>query len=187
MIDTVLRLIEPVSRRISLLVARGVIRLSKDTTSGNQRLQAELLAGETRDDLERVQEYGFTSRPKAGAEAVVLFPGGSREFGLVIAVDDRRFRLKALQEGEVALYTDEGDKIHMKRGGAIEIQAAGSVTVNAPAISLGSGALEKVLNGEAFQAAFNSHRHIGNMGAPTSPPMTPSGASHLSGTVKAAK
>jgi phage baseplate assembly protein V len=187
MIDVVTRLLEPVSRRIALLVSRGVIRLTKDGGAGNQRLQADLLAGETRDDLERVQEYGFTSRPKSGAEAVVIFPGGSREFGLVIAVDDRRYRLKSLQEGEVALYTDEGDRIHMKRGGLIEIQAASKVVVNSPAVELGTGTLEKALAGETFQSFFNSHTHTSTSpGSPTSPPTSPMTAGQLSSKVKVA-
>lgn len=187
MIDSVIQLLEPLSRRISLLVARGVIRLTKDGGAGNQRLQADLLAGETRDDLERVQEYGFTSRPKSGSEAVVIFPGGNREFGLVIAVDDRRYRLKSLQEGEVALYTDEGDRVHLKRGGLIEIQAASKVVVNSPSVELGSGTLEKAINGEAFQTFFNSHTHTSaSSGAPTSPPISPMTSGQLSSKVKVA-
>lgn len=187
MIDDIRKLIEPVSRRISLLVSRGVIRLTKDSTAGNQRLQADLLAGETRDDLERVQEYGFTSRPLSGAEAVVIFPGGSREFGLVIAVDDRRYRIKTLEEGEVALYTDEGDKVHLKRGGLIEIQAASKVVVSSPLVELGAGTLEKAINGEAFQTFFNSHVHTSTpSGSPTTPPTSPMTSGQLSTKVKVA-
>lgn len=187
MLDQLQMLLEPITRRISLLMSRGVVGLSNDSADGNQRLQASLLANETRDGLERLQEYGLTSRPKSGAEALVLFPNGSREFGLVIAVDDRRYRLKPLEEGEVALYTDEGDKVHLKRGGTIVIQAASKVQVNAPAVELGQGTLEKALNGEAFQSFFNSHTHTSApSGSPTSPPISPSTASHLSAKVKVA-
>lgn len=184
--DAFLKLLEPVRRRISLLFGRGIIRRTYDD-AGIQRLQLDVLAGETRDKVERIQEYGFTSRPKEGSEAVLIFPNGSREFGLVIAVDDRRFRLKNLEEGEVALYTDEGDAIHLKRSGTIEILAAAKVIVKSPAVELGDGTLEKVLNGETFQTFFNSHVHLGNMGAPTSPPTSPSTPMHLSNIVKAAK
>jgi len=185
MIDALQRLLEPIRRRLALLMGKGIVTLSKED-QGNQRLQVQLLADEVRDDMERLQEYGFTSRPLSGAEAVVLFPNGSRELGLVIAIDDRRYRLQPLEEGEVALYTDEGDKVHMKRGGTIEIVAASMVKVDSPAIELGSGTLEKLVNGEAFQTLFNNHVHTGNLGAPTSPPMNPMTPSHLSQTVKAA-
>jgi hypothetical protein len=49
-------------------------------------------------------------------------------------------------------------------------------------IQLGKDATEKVILGDAFMTLFNTHTHVGNLGAPTSPPtkpMTP--AQHLSG------
>lgn len=184
MIDAIQRLLEPIKRKFYLIIGRGIINLTDDSGSGNQRVQVSLYADEVRDKMERLQEYGFASRPKAGSEAVLLFPGGTREIGFIIATDDRRYRLKPLEEGEVALYTDEGDKIHIKRGGQIEITAASKVVVKSPAIELGEGALEKALNGEAFQTFFNSHTHLGNLGAPTGPPISPSTPSHLSGVVK---
>lgn len=187
MIQALLQLLEPVSRRIALLISRGVVRLSDDSSGGNQRLQVTVGANETREKLERVQNYGLASRPLSGSEAVVLFPNGSRDFGLVIAVDDRRYRLKPLEEGEVALYTDEGDKIHIQRGGTIVIQAASKVQVTAPSVELGEGTLESALNGQSFQALFNAHTHTTTSpGNPTSPPIVPSTAAQLSTKVKSA-
>jgi hypothetical protein len=52
-----------------------------------------------------------------GAEIIIIREGNHI---LAIASDDRRYRL-AVEEGEVALYTDEGDKIHLKRDKKIEI------------------------------------------------------------------
>jgi hypothetical protein len=53
---------------------------------------------EVRDKAERFQDYGFTSNPKRGAEAIVLFPGGQRAHAIIIAVDDRRYRKTGLEE-----------------------------------------------------------------------------------------
>lgn len=72
---------------------------------------------ETIDNREYFQHYGYTSRPKAGAEIIIIREGGHF---VAVASDDRRYRI-ALEEGEVALYTDEGDKVHLKRGRIIEI------------------------------------------------------------------
>lgn len=48
-------------------------------------------------------------------------------------------------------------------------------------IELGKGAQEKVVLGDTFMAFFNQHMHIGNLGAPTSPPTVPmTAAQHLS-------
>lgn len=40
---------------------------------------------------------------------------------VVLAVDDRRYRVQALKDGEVVIYTDEGDRIHLKRERTIEV------------------------------------------------------------------
>jgi phage gp45-like len=74
-------------------------------------------SGETFTGREYFQHYGFTSRPMEGAEIIIIKEGNHY---LAIASDDRRYRL-AVEEGEVALYTDEGDKIHLKRDKTIEI------------------------------------------------------------------
>jgi phage baseplate assembly protein V len=115
--------------RVMLTVARGVVRLVNDATK-LQSAQVSLMAREVRDGIERFQNYGFTAKPHPGAEGVVVFVGGNRDHGLLIAVDDRRYRLTALEDGEVAIYTDEGDKIHLKRGNEIEVTTA-TLTVNA--------------------------------------------------------
>jgi phage baseplate assembly protein V len=117
MIDlgSIRQLLRPLQQRVSNLVARAVVNLVSDDVK-MQVVQLTILEGETREGAERFQEYGFTSVPLEGAEAVVLSVGGRRDHLLVVAVDDRRNRLKDLVAGEVALYTDEGAKVHLKRG-----------------------------------------------------------------------
>lgn len=107
--------LRPLRQQLQNLVARAVVDLVNDGAK-MQALQVTILDGETRDDAERFQQYGLTSVPLEGAEAVVLSVGGRRDHLLVLAVDDRRNRLKDLEAGEVALYTYEGAKVHLKRG-----------------------------------------------------------------------
>lgn len=126
---------EPLKRRIMLALARGVVTAINDTTK-LQALQVSLLAGEIRDDLERFQEYGFTSVPFPQAEAAVVFLGGNRDHGLVIAVDDRRYRLQGLANGEVAIYTDEADKIYLRRGNKIEVHTKELAVIAADKVSI---------------------------------------------------
>ena len=52
---------------------------------------------------------------------MVLFVGADRSHPVVLAVDDRRYRVQALKDGEVVIYTDEGDRIHLKRERTIEV------------------------------------------------------------------
>lgn len=82
--------------------------------------------GETLHNREYFQHYGFTSRPLAGAEIIILREGNHI---IAVASDDRRFRL-AVADGEVALYTDEGDKIHLKRNKIIEVVSGGKLIAN---------------------------------------------------------
>lgn len=142
-VDSLNRWFRPWSRRIMTMVRRLTVSGSNDAL-GLQRLQIETLAGVTQDGVERVQNYGFTSRPKKGAEGVVLYLGGNSDHGVVIAVDDMRYRVK-VEEGEVAIYTDEGDKIHFKRGNKIDI-TTGTLTINASAKVNVNGATEVNVN-----------------------------------------
>ena len=50
------------------------------------------------------------------------------------------------------------------------INCTNTVVNHASSIELGQGAVEKVVLGDTFMALFNKHTHIGNLGAPTSPP-----------------
>lgn len=135
MLQQIQSAIKDLRRRVFLGVARGVIRAVNDS-SELQECQLGLLAGELRDGMERFQEYGYTSVPLPGAETAAVFVSGNRDHGIIVATDDRRFRLKNLAPGEVALYTDEGDQIVFKRGRKIQIDAGTKVTITAPLTKL---------------------------------------------------
>lgn len=113
------RELERYGRKLRNSFARGVLNLVADGLK-MQANQVQLLDGETLDNAERAQQYGFTSHPQAGAEVFVAFVGADRSHPVVLAVDDRRYRLKGLKAGEVAIYTDEGDCIILKRENHIE-------------------------------------------------------------------
>lgn len=103
-------------RGIVQSVVEGVIK----------RFTATGRADETITDRELFQQYGYTSRPLAGAELIVIREGNAF---IAVASDDRRYRI-AVENGEVALYTDEEDAIHLKRGRVIEITGGEQVIVN---------------------------------------------------------
>ncbi|MDP3715186.1 MAG: phage baseplate assembly protein V [Burkholderiales bacterium] len=117
------KLLGPMARRMRLAVGRAVVTLVNDALK-LQGVQVALLADEVRDNVERFQQYGLTSHPHPGAEAIVVSVGGNRNHPVVICVDDRRYRLKSLAPGEVALYSDEGDWVWFKRGRTIEVNTA---------------------------------------------------------------
>ncbi|WPN56699.1 phage baseplate assembly protein [Pseudomonas sp. P9_31] len=82
-------------------------------------VEVEGLSGESV-SAELFQHYGFSSAPQPGAEYLVIPVGGNSKHAIVAASEDGRYRI-ALQDGEVSIYTDEGDYVHMKRGRVIEV------------------------------------------------------------------
>lgn len=123
------------ANRIRLMNGRGTVLLSDDSKK-MRSLQVSLLKNETPDDVEDFEEYGFTRRPKKGAEVIVLCIGGDRSHPVVIKVSDRRYRKKDMEEGEVAMYTDEGDYIHMKRGRIMDVFAGAELRATAPKVTV---------------------------------------------------
>ncbi|MBJ9599721.1 phage baseplate assembly protein [Citrobacter werkmanii] len=100
------------------IVTRAVIT-ALDTAKKCQSVGLKLIAGDTKENVEHLEPYGFTSAAKDGAEAVVLFPGGDRSHGIAVMVSDRRYRLKGLARGEVAVYDDQGQSVTLTRAGIV--------------------------------------------------------------------
>jgi len=115
----------PFARRIQNMLARGTVALA-NAANKMQTLQLNLLADETADNVEHFEPYGFTSRPRAGAEALAVFLDGDRSHGITVVVADRRYRLTGLEEGDVALHDDKGQSIVL---GADGITITGNVKV----------------------------------------------------------
>ena len=148
---------------IANILARGVVALG-NSANKLQSLQLRLLAGEVKDNVEHLEPYGFTACPLGGAEVLAGFIGGDRSHGVVIVVSDRRFRLQGLKPGEVALYTDEGDKFHFKRGRVIDletvtlnIKASESVNFDTPLIT-STGRIES--DGDQVAAGVSQVSHL---------------------------
>lgn len=124
--------IRELGNRVMMMFARGVLRGVTDSTN-RQTLQVELLKGEVRDGVERMQNYGFTSHP-TGGDVAVGFLGGNREQGIVLVVDDRRYRI-SLQAGEVAMYDDLGNKVELLRD-MVKVTAVQHLQVEAPTTNI---------------------------------------------------
>lgn len=181
MMEQLQKMLGPIQRRVALSIGRAVLNVISDEQKA-QLVQASLLADEVRDGMERMAEYGFTSVPLPGAEGVAVFVGGDRGHGIVIATGDSRYRLTGLQGGEVALYTDEGDKIVLKRGRLIEIEtqtfvvkAGVKVRFETPIVEGTGDILDNAddagLSMSGMRSVFNIHDHNENdAGGPTDPP-----------------
>ncbi len=150
--------------RVMMMFARGVVRAVNDE-GGRQQLQVELLKGELRDGLERMQNYGITSHP-LGGDAAVAFLGGNREKGIILAVDDRRYRL-TLKAGEVALYDDLGNKVELLRD-MLKVTAVQHLEAIAPTMKITSnvtieGTLTVAGNVATTGTLQNNGKHVGSI------------------------
>ncbi|STZ75574.1 phage baseplate assembly protein V [Bergeriella denitrificans] len=104
-----------------------------------QRVQLSALADETLQDVEHLQQFGFTSHPPEGTEAVIIPLGGATSHGVIVATEHGNYRVKGLAGGEVAVYDQSGSSITLKQGRLIkidcdklEIAAPGGVKIDAP-------------------------------------------------------
>ena len=126
------RILRDLRRRIDGMVARAVVRAVTDTASA-QGLQLSVYHGELQDDLtERFQEYGFTSHPPAGTEAIVLAVGGHRTHAVVVATESREYRVTATETGDVVLYDSRSpqQKIHLRPQQGDILIVGGTVRLN---------------------------------------------------------
>jgi phage baseplate assembly protein V len=124
MIDSIQRLYQ----RLLHVIGRG--RVTQGNDVGNvQLLQLRLGQDEVRDNTPRLAEFGFTSMPPAGADAVLVFIGGDRSNGVVIATGHQASRLKNLKAGEVAIYDDQGQSVFLTRAGIVINGGGHPVTV----------------------------------------------------------
>lgn len=119
--------IERMANKVKSAVGKALIEAISD---GNeiQLVKVSGLDNETQSDLERVQDYGLTSNPPIGSEAVVLYVGGSKGHGIVIKTDSGEFRVQSLESGEVCIYSKFGQKILLDKNGEIVTSNSGGQT-----------------------------------------------------------
>jgi phage gp45-like len=148
------------------LVARGYLRASAIGTSGFRRLAVSLGWQADADEVEHVEPYGFASHPLPGAEPLVVRVGGSADQAVTIIVADRRYSLRGLEEGDVALYDDLGSTVWLgRRGiyvsavGACHISSTGATTIEAASIRLGETATQALTRWPPLWDWLQNHRH----------------------------
>lgn len=97
-----------------------------------QRVNAEALAGEVLQDVELMQQFGFTSAPPAGAQLIVLPLGGRTSAAVIVATEHGSYRLQLGAQGECAIYNQWGDLVHLKADRSIRVVAALKLRVESP-------------------------------------------------------
>lgn len=159
--------------RVINMLAKAVIRMITDS-GGRQTAQVEVTKGELISGMERMQNYGMSSYPPpGGTDCLIAFLGGNREQGMIVVAENRTFRFKNLQEGEVAIFDDLGNVVHLMRDQVlvkavtkarveapiVEVQAETSATITA-----GASSIETTPAGVAITSPRLTHNGV-NIGA----------------------
>lgn len=169
-------------RRVQFMVGRGRIKVGNDT--GAVQVHQVALGPLELKDVGRAAEYGFASMPIPGCHAIVVFVGGDRSNGVIVATHDQAHRLKNLQPGEAAIYDDQGQSVWIKRGGIVINGGGKPVTItNTPLTRAESdlhvtGDIKDLCDSggstmAGMRGVYNGHDHTdpqgGKVGAPNQP------------------
>jgi hypothetical protein len=126
------------------------------------------LLAEISDSYEGAQSLMYDTEAQPGLLKLIY----TRKKGLILGLGDATVQLDTQDGGQLRVVIQMGrDQIRMEDN---------KVIINSNNIELGENAVEAVIKGNTFQNYFNSHTHIGNLGAATSPPIIPSTPNHLS-------
>jgi len=121
-------------RIVRNMIVRGEIA-SVDDALKMQELGVRLEDGHRPTKVEHWHPYGITYHPFPGSEIVALAIKGNRDHVVIIPAADRRYRLKNLAEGELAVHDDQGQKVHFTRGGLV-VETPKPVTIKGQTITL---------------------------------------------------
>lgn len=173
-----LKTLSPLRRGLMQLLRVATLTRVNDAKT-IQMVQLETLSGEVI-EVPRIQDYGLTSVPLQEAKGVVAAIGGNTNGYVVIKMDDHRYRLVNLEPGEVALYDDQGQFVHLKRDGHIHAKANTQLTITAP-LTLFEGDVQATgeitdrinsggLSMQDMRTTYNGHNHPGDSGGNTGSP-----------------
>ncbi|MDR1165750.1 MAG: phage baseplate assembly protein V [Deltaproteobacteria bacterium] len=101
-------------------------RVTLNRTNDGSKMQGSQVTGLSGEDfleVERFQNYGFSSVPPDGAEGIALPVGGDRGHLVVVAIEDRGVRKGGLGAGDVAIYNGNGDYLLFKEGNKTELKS----------------------------------------------------------------
>lgn len=175
-----------IEKLIRSLLGRGVLSATQDEPM-LRTINAEFLPGDVREEIEHFEPYGWGSRSHPGAEVFAAFFNGDRSHGVALVVADRRYRLK-LEEGEVAIFDDIGQKVHLTRdgikvvtpknlvgevGGTANVTVAGSATLKASSVTIDAptthftGSVTAAGDITAGTISLQQHVHVGVQSGPS--------------------
>jgi len=108
------------AHQIRGIVSRAYVTASNDNGE-NQTADVTIYQGVDRSEVEILQPFGFASHAPKGSLMIVFAVGGDQGDLVGFAPGAPFARLGKLEEGEAAIYTLDGSRVHVKKDGSIEI------------------------------------------------------------------
>lgn len=127
--------VDDIKSRVQTMLQRGTVR-SVDDAMMMQLLDLDMKSGHRPTKIEHWHPYGITHHPHPGSEVLTAALGGNQDHLVVIATADRRYRLKGLAAGELAIADDQGQRVHFKRN-SVWVETDKKVVAKAPQVLIG--------------------------------------------------
>jgi len=107
-----------IAHQLRGLIARGVVTKSSDAGE-SQTVDAKVYAGHDRAGVEVLQPFGVASRAPANGVVILLAVGGDQGDYVALPTGSPGNRMAGLEEGEVAIYCENGSRVHVKKDGTV--------------------------------------------------------------------
>lgn len=146
------RFLTPVLARIRRVILGATIESTNDAAP-LQQMKVRTLGRALYDNVELFGQFGFTSRAPDGLDAIIAERNGKY---IVIAVGDRKYRIRDTETGDTVVYdvrgqtivlNKDGIKISDKNGNHIVMNSAGNTISDAFENSISTGADGVTING----------------------------------------
>jgi hypothetical protein len=135
--------------KVARVAVRGIVKAAQ----ANGLIQVQAHTGDSFDSVELWQQAGFSSRPTAGTEAIVIKIGASGDHPVVIATTLRSARPSDLALGDASMHaiaSSNQAEVRCKADGEVDLLAPGAGKF----VNVG-GNDEKLLLGETFGTDFD--------------------------------
>lgn len=124
MMSEIKKMVAQAQQRAMRVVRRGIVKVA--TAAGFVQIAAG--TDEHFDGAELWQQYGFTSRPAAGSEVIVLLVDGNPDQPVAVAGTSRGDRPAALAAGDAMLWAKKSGsdqaQVHAKATGDVDLNCA---------------------------------------------------------------
>lgn len=175
LVKLIKKAINALNRQQAESLRLGKLLLIKDGKT--ERLQLKTVGGDVVDNAAFLEPYGLSAKPKADGNSLglILAVNGNPANTVVLAIHNRELRFKGLKDGEVALYDEFGNYVHLQKNGNMKICCpnkifatckelelnAQTANVNADIINLGGEGCKPVARlGDTVEVDPNTHKGV---------------------------